>query len=348
MIGVKKSKRIHVINALEIGGVEVGVLSLLNSCHSENYEVVCVKGGDDKLFDSLSDDLKQRIHRCNGYLSALFTVVNLKPDIVVTSLWRAHVVGILCRLFLKKEVKYVHFVHLSDYVHLVDKYVSLLSLKNCRSVFTDSTSTKKWLIDTHKCTANIHTVPMNISFSNHVKTFKANELTFCYFGRYSTQKNLFKAIDFIKLLNDKGYSATYNLYGRDDGLLAELIKYTKSIGQESNISFHESLLPQNVESKMREHTFYLQTSDNEGMAISVYQSIVNGLIPVVTPVGEINSYCKDMYNAFFIDSIDASVDRFISSNIHINGVSNPGSISQSKSAQRFDCSFFYTLDSKEL
>ena len=42
--------------------------------------------------------------------------------------------------------------------------------------------------------------------------------------------------------------------------------------------------------KLANASFYLQTSKFEGFAMSVVESMMMGLVPVVTPVGEIGRY----------------------------------------------------------
>lgn len=54
-------------------------------------------------------------------------------------------------------------------------------------------------------------------------------------------------------------------------------------------------------------SFYLQTSLVEGMAMSVVEAMQSGLVPVVTPVGEIAHYCLDQESAIFVDEDDATV-----------------------------------------
>ena len=44
-------------------------------------------------------------------------------------------------------------------------------------------------------------------------------------------------------------------------------------------------------------TFFIQLSSFEGMAMSVIEAMQYGLIPIVTSVGEISSYCIDEFNS---------------------------------------------------
>jgi glycosyltransferase involved in cell wall biosynthesis len=58
-------------------------------------------------------------------------------------------------------------------------------------------------------------------------------------------------------------------------------------------------------------SFYLQTSEYEGMAMSVVEAMQMGLVPVVTSVGEIGSYCRNGYNAVIVESERQTVQDVI-------------------------------------
>ena len=53
--------------------------------------------------------------------------------------------------------------------------------------------------------------------------------------------------------------------------------------------------------------FFIQLSSYEGMAMSVSESMQLGLIPVVTPVGQISSYCKHMQNSLIYNYNDEKI-----------------------------------------
>jgi glycosyltransferase involved in cell wall biosynthesis len=47
------------------------------------------------------------------------------------------------------------------------------------------------------------------------------------------------------------------------------------------------------------------------MAMSVVEAMQLGLVPLVTPVGEIKNYCRDEVNAILIDDEDSSVKSIL-------------------------------------
>lgn len=295
-------KTVHIINAMEIGGVEVGVLSLLRSNLSENYNVVLVKGCDSLIYDELTPSEKDRIFVSNGYLAALKTLIKLKPDIVVSSLWRAHFVTLLYQC-LNFKFKHIHFMHSARFGHIIDMLVTKVSLFFSDSIFCDSKLTKEWLLN-NSSIKNADVVNMNVSFTNETKLTSFKPYSFVFVGRFAKQKNLLSAFEFIEELKHLGLDVYYDLYGRDDGELSHLKNIVNKKKLSDCIKFYDSINPDKIESKMREYNYYLQSSLVEGMSISVFQSIKNGLLPIVTPVGEIPNYSKHLYNAFFLDDKD--------------------------------------------
>jgi len=339
-------KIVHIINAMEIGGVEVGVLSLLKSKLSAGYSVVTVKGCDEAIYNSLTESEKSRLYVSNGYFSVLRKLIKLKPSLVISSLWRAHFISVLYK-FIAPKHKRIHFVHNAKFTHKIDEVITRLSIFMATHVFCDSKETQTWLKNTLSYNKSF-TLPMNISFTNNVKPTTFLPLSFVFVGRFTPQKNIFKSLDFIYELKKLGKQVSFDLYGRDDGSLADLKKYVIELNISDVVTFHGSLLPTEIELEMQQYNYYLQTSLVEGMAISVFQSIKNGLFPVVTPVGEIKNYTQDGFNACHVDvqDIHKSIVKFanmISSDKNINLKS--GKLINEDYYPRFDTTFFSLIKS---
>lgn len=294
-------KTVHIINKLEIGGVEVGVISLLSNPNINNYKVVTIKGADQNIVDSLSNSQKSNLYICKSYWSAFFTLLKLRPTKIISSLWRSHFLSILYKLINPKTKKY-HFIHNVRYAHVIDWFLTRLSITFSDYILCDSEKTHLafiGILSSKSCSV----IPMSVTFSNGSKVdFNKHELRFVYVGRYAVQKNIKKSIDFIFSLKKitPGKKILFDLFGRDDGCMNELKDYISSLGLDDCITLNHSILPFLVEENMRKYNYYLQTSTHEGMAISVFQSIINGLFPVVTSVGEISSYTRHKFNAFHL------------------------------------------------
>jgi len=139
--------------------------------------------------------------------------------------------------------------------------------------------------------------------------------SFVFWGRLSRQKGLDRSINFVKLLVDAGHQCTYDIWGRDDGELARLKELVEVQDLSKSVSFKGEAEFSKLEGIARHHCFYLQFSRSEGMAMAVVEAMQLGLVPVVTPVGEIGNYCVDQENAIVVRGEEAfaeSIDYLVS------------------------------------
>tara|TARA_A100001037_G_C14873989_1_gene510851 strand:- start:337 stop:762 length:426 start_codon:yes stop_codon:yes gene_type:complete len=93
--------------------------------------------------------------------------------------------------------------------------------------------------------------------------------------------------------------------------MVKLKNLSKKLNIEKNVNF---LGPKDLDSIInlsKNASFYLQTSKLEGMAMSVVEAMQLGLVPLVTPVGEIKNYCIDKVNAILIDDEDSAVKSIL-------------------------------------
>ena len=65
----------------------------------------------------------------------------------------------------------------------------------------------------------------------------------------------------------------------------------------------------NIPEIAKNYTHFIQLSEREGLAISVIEAMQLGLVPVVTPVGEIPNYCKHMFNSFIVNDLEEGLDE---------------------------------------
>lgn len=340
-----KNNVVHIINAMEIGGVEVGVLSLLKSKLSEGYSVITVKGCDEAIYNSLSENEKKRLYVCNGYFNALKQLIKLRPHLVISSLWRAHFISILYKLIAPTHQR-IHFVHNGRFAHKLDELITWISVFTAKNVFCDSKQTQIWLENNFSYNQSL-ILPMNVSFTSNAKPLLFTPLNFVFVGRFTPQKDIYKSLSFIHELKKRGKQVSFNLYGRDDGSLTDLKTYAGELNISDIVVFHDSLLPTEIETEMQKYNYYLQSSLVEGMAISVFQSIKNGLFPIITPVGEIKNYTQDGLNACYInvDNIPESAQKFLDiisseNTMHLK----VGKLINETSYPQFDQLFFSTLE----
>jgi glycosyltransferase involved in cell wall biosynthesis len=139
------------------------------------------------------------------------------------------------------------------------------------------------------------------------RNFKSiSKYKFLFLGRISNQKRLDRAIDFVAYLKCCGLNVTFDIYGiggyEEKNFLINHIK-SKNIDDDV-ISFYPPVPHENLSSILLNYDFYLQTSQFEGMAMSVTEALQSGLVCLVTPVGEIKYYGIDQNNLLLFNGFN--------------------------------------------
>src|SRR5690606_20910101 len=96
--------------------------------------------------------------------------------------------------------------------------------------------------------------------------------------------------------------------GPDSGSRAALRMWCEKAGIANAVDFAGPMDEAGIREASGRNCFYLQTSSYEGMAMAVVEAMQLGLVPVVTPVGEIGRYCRTGVNAVVVEDDNKAVD----------------------------------------
>ena len=109
-------------------------------------------------------------------------------------------------------------------------------------------------------------------------------------------------MDAIAYLRSREMNVTLDIYGKDDGERNGLEKHIRALNLTNFIRFKGEIYGSEKLEIFKQYNFLLQLSSREGMAMSVAEAMQNGLVCIVTPVGEISNYANDMETAVFFIS----------------------------------------------
>ncbi len=297
-------KVIHLIPFDGIGGVESAAHTMSNVLNADiEFEIFYIFKKQVSRRNFLRSLSLKRI------LLSVFQLHKKKPDLVIVSLWRSCIVAILLKL-TRPKTKIVLFLHYPHHYHLADMFFTKIALFICDSVWADSKDTLN-----SRAPAYPHEKSNVISFiARRLKAKKCNGVplpNFIFWGRLHEQKSIHRAIDIFSSIKSYYKNATYTLIGPDGGELPSLMKQVDKLGLKNDVKF---LGPKDLNSIIElteETSFYLQTSKLEGMAMSVVEAMQLGIIPIVTPVGEIKNYCINGMNSILI-----SDNKSVVSSVH--------------------------------
>ncbi|MFT5258924.1 MAG: glycosyltransferase involved in cell wall biosynthesis [Saprospiraceae bacterium] len=301
-------KVVHLIPRDGIGGVEIAAQSMVRASKLEcNYKLVSI-AGDNSVRNSDRVSVSP-FHSENNPLAHLHTikqVISIKPDVLVCSLWRSVPVGLGVKI-IRPSTKLVFFLHSTVTAHFLDWFSSKLVLLFCDAVWADSVATISSRVGSRKGLVKrvisfvTHEIPVELIPNKRAPRF-------VFWGRLHRDKGLDRAINFIYMLVERGCHASYEIWGPDDGELNSIEVQIESLGLKNMISLKGPANHNDLNQIVEGNCFYLQFSRNEGMAMSVVEAMQRSLVPIVTGVGEISTYCRQGHNAIVVKDPDNPIE----------------------------------------
>lgn len=296
-------KVIHLVPYDGIGGVETAARSMMaSSASGVEFQV-------DYIYPPTTGE-QGRYARFHPWpaLRAARRMVAQKPDLLILSLWRSCIVGLLAKLFYRR-LRLVLFLHLPSDAHWLDRLMTRCVAALATEVWADSRET----LD-QRLPSMPHGSGRVISFiTHHVAPLaeKSVSPTFIYWGRLHPRKAIDKSLRIFAAIHNIENRARFSIIGPDGGDLTRLKALAATAGLTDVVSFLGRLDFDAITEHAASASFYLQTSAIEGMAMSVVEAMQLGLVPVVTPVGEIKNYCRHSQNALLVYSDEAVVDDIV-------------------------------------
>jgi len=293
-------KVLHLIPHDAIGGVEMAAHSLPDGVYDEilfNKYFMVPKANAYDSIKSLKAAHQSSLNNPLLFISTVKYILKEKPDLLIASLWRAVLVMIICKI-LRPSMKTVTFLHNTHTSHGVDYITNAVGIRLASQIWTDSTATQKFRLNSVQ---QAKSRVVSFMLEKRIAQTRGEVVpSFIFWGRLRKQKNIKRAIVLFESIHSVHPTATFRILGPDGGereLIANEIR-ERNLGGAITLEGPKST--DEIAQAASEACFYLQTSDHEGMAMSVVEAMQFGLIPVVTPVGEISTYARDDFNAVFI------------------------------------------------
>jgi len=314
-----KQRLVYILHDIEIGGVEVALLSAIPTlCHSYELKVVVLGKINQNLISNFTPSEKEVFHEFDDPLylfpfkipAIIRFIKRFNPDIVVTSLWKGSLIGALVKKRMP-GIRFCAFMHSTKLFHRLDAYCTDLALRRADEVFVDSVSTASFVKGRLASGAQVKVVSFlthrtpesNPRLSTGRKVGKAG-VRFLFLGRIYKVKNLPLAIEVIRALRRQDIHATLDVYGREGDDYVHSREKVKALDLERQVTFKGEIDFRDRFALFKDYDFLIQLSMFEGMAMSVAEAMQNGLVPFVTNVGEISHYAQDDISALFADVED--------------------------------------------
>jgi glycosyltransferase involved in cell wall biosynthesis len=300
--GQHRVEVLHILPEYGTGGAEVAALSAAFADHGQVR----------LLFLSGSGLLQPaaRLRVCEGchpmgikaIRTAMRTVRQQRPQVVIVSLWKSLPVLLALRA-MRLRPRLVHLLHADRPKHRIDQLAHAIMLRACDAVWADSSTTLDSRYPPNRRTKPTRVVSFLVRRID-APTRSEPAARFIFWGRLARQKQVEQSIEIFARIAEHHASATFTIIGRDDGTRASAESRARELGVADRVVFTGELGFEEICKLAEEASFYLQTSTFEGMAMSVVEAMQLGLVPVVTPVGEIARYCRHLENAVVFRGLD--------------------------------------------
>lgn len=307
-------KVVHLIPQDSLGGAETAA-----------REMACAKdlGCDFYLLSLAGDVLASGQPRLNGLgyksplnplaqLAAVRKVLSLKSDILICSLWKCVPAAILAKLW-RPRMKLVAFFHSARRIHAIDRILHRMLVRFADAVWADSDATLA-SIGPLKPGQVSRTISFVIDAAPVATPTREPQPRFVSWSRIHNDKGMDRAVHLIAALVARGVDTRFDLWGPDQGPRKALERQASELGIADRIRFHGAVARPDLPAIANEASFLLQLSRQEGMAMVVVEAMQFGLVPIVTPVGEMRRYCRDGENAVVgdVDDPGGTADRIAS------------------------------------
>lgn len=308
-------KIIHLLPKDGLGGAEQAARSLKPD---SKLNIRLAFSCGESLLESDHIDLinpKVKLNSVMFYASSFSYLIREQPDILISSLWRSNLLSVIYyyynKLIYRKKIKLIVFMHSSGFRSIFNKFISIHALQIANEVWCDSYSTKAFVLSLNKKIKHIEVIsfftpiPSNYKKKKNVK--KKND--FIYWGRITRVKRIDRTIRLFNEIKKREATSRLFIYGPDGGDLVNLKKLVVELGLSDTVSFMGEKEPNTYPEEALYSKFFIQTSSIEGMGIAVTEAMQLGLVPIVTPVGEISDYCTNGVNSIYYD--DSTLDMIM-------------------------------------
>jgi glycosyltransferase involved in cell wall biosynthesis len=275
----KSAKVIYILPGLGVGGVETAL--------GRSY------GDITNVIDLQIWTLDRYVENIQGIPSTKVTLRHLlhlmrqrRDQIIVTSLWRAHLVGLLLKCI---GFPWVAFFHNPAKGHFINRLVCVFSSKVADFCFFDSQRSANGFFGRRKL-PSFSIIPfifpstLNDTGSGRLVS---RDIDIAFVGRLVELKR----IDLLIALTEHCIELNPNFKvgiagaGQLEKSIADFFKR-----HPNNVMFLGSIDNLSARLLMRRSKFIACLSDYEGMAMAVVEGIQEGCVPVVRLVGEIANY----------------------------------------------------------
>jgi glycosyltransferase involved in cell wall biosynthesis len=246
-----------------------------------------------------------------AFIRSVRHLLRLRPKVVILSLWRSCIVGLILKA-LRPRTMLVVFLHNVKHSNWIDALLTRTAARASSAILADSTCTAEQRLG-EDWAPRVRPVSFLTSRLSPVTGTQPTPrfITWC---RLHPRKRIQLALEMFALVHQRRRGAHFTIIGPDRGERAILEAKAVELGVSDAVEFAGPMDMTAITQRAARASFFVQTSSFEGMGMAAVEAMQLGLVPVVTPVGEIGSYVEDGNNGVWFKSAEQaceSVERLL-------------------------------------
>jgi glycosyltransferase involved in cell wall biosynthesis len=265
-------KAFYFVPSLDIGGVEIAIEKSLPVLRQHiNISIFYVRRSGSLDVDQMP------------WWRALQNIFVGRPDVVITSLWWAHPIGLLFKLV---GIRWVCFIHNAGVTHTIDRIVCTASIRLADVVATDSDQSASF-VRSIKTTVTVHVIPYVFPRLPRISKIERIRNSFIFVGRNAEQKRIDLVVKFFKHILNSVPNATcrFVIAGDIPKAVSNLIAlFGHRVTVDMDLSNNEVLY------RLYASEYFVVLSDFEGFCMAANEAVQAGCFVIYRDVGEIKNY----------------------------------------------------------
>jgi glycosyltransferase involved in cell wall biosynthesis len=309
---LQKKKLIFIWNNFLIGGTERILLDLLKNLDKNKFDISIVtilgSGPMEEDFKGLEFSVfffgpkkypSLAFLKILWFLSIPFIVLKLiiffkknNPDVIITSLYQADILGYLANLFFNKKM--VSIQHDMVKKGSIIRWFKINAFKKSDKVIAISNDVKEFLIEYFEVTdSKIEVIYNGVDFEKFLSFQKTNDNWKPVFGiiaRLDRIKGHIYILEAFKKLKNEGIKLPKCIFV-GDGVERKNLEEFAIKNELSNVEFTGEIL--NIGEYLKQIDVFLFPSLSEGLGIAILEALVTKTLVIASNVGGIKELIKD-------------------------------------------------------
>ena len=269
----------------------------------------------------------QAVFRSVQYVvSVIWAIVRKRPEVIyigipktLPAFARNAAIVLFCRVF---RISVYGELHGMSFPFLDKKYTRRFYrfvINHFSKIRVLSQSIKAYLHSTgYKNQLFVISNGLSIDSSKHKVEHPSAEIKLLYIGGISRKKGIFRVIELISILKNKGVDFTLNVIGEwvSKTEKREVLALMDQYGLNEKVVFHGMCTGNDKWRRFSDNDLHLHFTEFDGQPLTIIEAMALGIPSIATKVGAIPEMISSGHNGILIDSVEEAAEQVNKLNKH--------------------------------